>query len=159
MNITPLFQYSQSSIEKYITIILCLPSSRGHMSLVIVSTFYVCSALSTTKLTRSKFLGESFITKIITISKFWRESFISEMQNLIIQLESQLYQSLKKSLIGQGDQKSKRKTKSLSQEQSITQTEVISNYEKKSPRCLFKCLKYKHLHPVQCHHLCSMSAG
>ena len=143
---------------------MCLPS-RGQVSLVILSSFYVCSALSNTKLTRnSEESSPSQSEKETThdmkggnkIHKLLRESFIRKMQNTIFQLESQLYQSQTGSLIEQGGQKSKRK--SVSQEQSKTQIKR-SKLEKKSPRCLFGCLQHGHLHPAQCHHLCTMSVG
>ena len=146
---------------------MCLPS-RGHVSLVILSSFHVCSALSNTKLTRNSEESSPSQSKKETthemkgenkIHKLLKENLIRKMQITIFQLESQLYQSQTGSLIDQGDKKSNRKIKSVSQEQSKSQRKVHSKLEKKSPRCLFECLQHRHLHPAQCHHLCTMSVG
>ena len=143
---------------------MCLPS-RGHVSLVILSSFHVCSALSNTKLTRNSEESSPSQSKKETthemkgenkIHKLLKENLIRKMQITIFQLESQLYQSQTGSLIDQGDKKSNRKIKSVSQDESKTQRKVRSKLEKKSPRCIFECLRHRHLHPAQCHHLCTI---
>ena len=112
---------------------MCLPSG-GQLSLVIVSSFYVCSALS---------------NPINSNSEGLINSQNKTIQNTIFQLKLQLLESQNESLIGQKNQKN----------QKNSETEMRSKFEKRSPKCLFQCLRYKHLHPVQCHDLCTMSVG
>ena len=136
---------------------MCLPSG-GQLSLVIVSSFYVCSALSNTITRNSEELSNSQSRKEVKhgfkgenkIHKFLRESLIRKMQNTVFKLELQLFESLKnENFIDQKNQK----------DQKNSQTEMRSKFEKRSPKCLFQCLRYKHLHPAQCHYLCTMSVG
>ena len=135
---------------------MCLPSG-GQLSLVIVSSFYVCSALSNPNASNSEGLSNSQNKKEANrglkgenkIHKFFRESLIRKMQNTTFQLELQLFESQNESLIGQKNRKDQKNSK----------TEMRSNFEKRSPNCLFQCLHYKHLHPAQCHYLCTMTVG
>ena len=136
---------------------MCLPSG-GQLSLVIVSSFYVCSALSNPNASNSEALSKYSQNKKEAnrglkgenkIHKFLRESLKRKMQNTIFQLELQLFESQNESLIGQKNQKDQKNSK----------TEMRSNFEKRSPKCLFQCLRFKHLHPAQCHYLCTMTVG
>ena len=148
---------------------MCLLSG---VYLMILSSFYVCStAVSNPNITRYnedlspgqstiKQQAEHLLKEDDKIHKLMRKSLKNKIQQTILLLESQLFDSQIEYLIGEEHPNLKSKAKSVVQEeQSNLQTEVRSKFGKRSPHCLLRCLRRRKLHPAQCHDLCTMSVG
>lgn len=134
------------------------------LTFLIVSSFYICFTVSHLVLNRKKNYVEFGPTESNKqakngfrtrqgeniISKTRREKLIRKMKDTILELESQLEARLE--LFKSSDN-------SVIDTPSETQTDTLRRIEKRSPRCLFQCLRYKHLHPAQCHSLCTIAIG
>ena len=140
------------------------------MYLMILSSFYVCSTVANPNITRNdedlspgqstiKQQAEHLLKEDDKIRKLLRKSLKNKIQQTILLLESQLFNSQIEYLIGEEYPNLKSKTKSVVQEQSNLQTEVRSKFVKRSPHCFLRCLRRRKLHPAQCHYLCTMSVG